>query len=289
MIQVFKLISNRFVQLGLVAGLAVFIGWRVHKTLYPPTHTTSVVHDTTTVEVEKPVLTERIVTKLITDPTQAKLVQSLLKENEELKTKTTALVSTIATLQQIGGVEQGGTIQVIQTGGVEPIREFKDFQLDATYGAGTFSYKLSQTFRTVGTIGRDQSGAPTANVRLFQDTPSGPKEIKAETKVVVANENAVRWLFDPRIQGGFGADQDKRRGGVLLLQTLKRGSSSSAEDTRLAIGSVGAFITNGKVEPILVPVSFNLGRIKHNPLTNIWVGPTIDLNKKVGISVSATF
>jgi hypothetical protein len=48
-------------------------------------------------------------------------------------------------------------------------------------------------------------------------------------------------------------------------------------------------------EPGLLPFSFNLGRIPHQPLTNLWVSPYLGVDvfgrslSRVGVVFSATF
>lgn len=249
--------------------------------------TERVVHDTKEVTVNVPILTEKVVTKVLSDPKQQELVNRVLSENRDLSTKVTQLTSTVAVNHSDGG----GVVTVEPADPHTPTNlagSFKDYQLEANFSQTVFSYKLNQTFNIVTSNGKDDNGRPLSIVRLFQETPKGPVQVPSTTIAIQGNPNAIRFRVSPRIQAGLAIDQDKTKGGLVVLQWLKRGSSTAAEDTSMAFLSPGVTI-NDKVTLTILPVSFNLGTIKHNPLTNLWLSPTYGLNHKFGIAVSATF
>lgn len=263
-----------------VLGVVFGFGWFSHSTLTTPTTQIEVVHDTQQVRVEVPVLTDRVVDRVIIDPKQQVLVNQLLKENHELKTQISSVISTTAQNTTQGS----GTAQEVAGDQVQgyPTFSFKDYQLEATYRGPEFSYKLSQDFRIVSTVGRDRSGKSVGLLRLYQDTPEGPKEIPAQTTVVSADPTGSRWLASPRIQAGVGVDKS----GLVGLQWLKRGKSNDPKDLQWAL-LTPAYAS--KLGVGVLPVSFNLGSLPKQPFTNIWVSPFVSKDKKLGAFLTATF
>lgn len=294
----------------LAAALAVtltFIFWpRGTKVV-----TTQPLPNTIVSVVERPVLTIKEIDKIVTDPVQQKLINSLMIENKALKLEVTSLTSTVATLNTKGGVgiNEGTIREVVDAGNSPKVAHeptpagnlashdpsksfnFKDFQLNAVYsGDGTgFRYDLSQAFTIVTTTGKGKDGHPLSLVKLFQTTPSGQAEISSKTTEVFADPSAPGWHVNPRIHGGVGINDAGHYGGVVAFQWLTFGSTKAAEDSRFAILSPAVGITKASKDLGLLPISFNLGRIKHNPLSNTWFSPTIDLNKRVGVAITATF
>ena len=281
---------------------ALGMGFWIHSKVAQPKTTTTVVHDIEQVKVEVPVLTTKVIDHIIQDPKQQAAINKLMQENNELKLKVTQLTSTIAKNESKGGTDQPipGTITPSpsnpptgnETGGsVIKAFDYKDWQLNANYlsDGSKFSYGLSQTFIIETSTGTSPQGDRVGLVRLFQDTPKGLVPIPAKTTVIQANESMMRWMLSPRVQGGLGMDQDKAKGGFVGLQLLKRGRSKANEDIRFSVGTIGVWVSDSVVKPSLLPVSFNLGSIKRNPLTNLWVSPSIGLDKKMGFIISATF
>lgn len=255
-------------------------------------------------------ITPKVVTEFISDPKQQALISQLLAENKSLKLEVTTLTSTVARLETHGGVkETSGTItpvEVVQpsndrpdggtsptagnVAGADPSRtfNFKDFRLNALYSTDgkAFSYSLTQDFTIVTTVGRARDGSKTSLVKLFTTEASGKQvEVSSKTVALQEAEGSSHWFASPRIQGGAGVSGQGSKVGVVALQWLKHGSSTAAEDTTFAVLSP-AWSTKGLV---LLPVSWNTGRIKHNPFTNLWVSPTLGLDKSVGGVVTATF
>jgi hypothetical protein len=294
--------KNKWAHLGATLLLGIVLGIHLgHRT--PKVTSTEVSKanpQVTETTLASPDLSTKTVTKLITDPAQAKLASSLIKENNALKQEVQTLASTTGTLQSKGGTALGGTItQPDNPPSVEPVPNepkifhFSDYQLNAIYdNVGThFDYTLDQKLSIVSTTSKDSDGKTHVNLRAFQETPSGPKEVPTVTQALIADPGQPHWFVSPRIQGGLGVTfgSPTSKGGVLGLQLLKRGTSKAAEDTTLAILTPELILSSDKVTPGILPISLNLGKIKHNPLTNIWVSPSIDLNHKVGIVFSATF
>lgn len=296
----------------LVGLLALGVGAWLHKHFEAPTTTTTLVGGTPQVKVESPTLTSTIIDRVVTDPTQQAAIDLLLKENNALKIQVTQLTSSTASATSGGGTAQGGALtrpvqgntgasqlppgelqlrpdrqEGVGTGVGPQASEFKDFQLDAKFTTDSFSYNLAQSFRIVESTGKDKSGAQVSLVKLFQDTPKGLVEVPTTTTVVAADPLSSRWMLSPRIQAGIGFNPT--RGGLVILQWLKHGSSSAAEDVSWAFASGAVYISGNTILPVVLPVSFNLGTIKHNPLTNVWISPFVDSSKKFGIVFSATF
>lgn len=275
------------VVVGVVMGIGTF------RYLYPSITTTNIIKDVQTVVVEKPILTERIVDRIIKDPKDQELVRQLLNENKKLKADVIALTVTVATLTTTGGTDKDGVIaktedpsKTVSTE-TQGSYEYKDFQLQATYSPTTFHYDLFQEFRVVTSTGRDNEGNKVGLVKLFQVTPTGLVPVPSTTTAIFADEAVARWRVSPRFQAGI-AKLNTEAGGVVAFQWLKHGKSTAAEDIAFAVGSPALFIGNGKVDIGLLPISFNTGRIKHNPLTNLWVSPMLT-RTRVGAVVSATF
>lgn len=244
-------------------------------------------------------ITEKIVTQYITDPAQAKLAGDLLAENKRLKIQVGTLTSTIALLDEKGGVGiNGGTITEsndLSATNATPESpknlsfSFKDFQLDAAYTSDgkRFSYDLKQGFNIVTTTGVRKDGSKLSIVKLYQDVSGKKVEVSSVTTEIQTLDNPVKWWISPRIQGGFGYVGQKS--GVVALQWLKRGRSVAAEDTTFALLSPGVTVGAGGSSLTILPISFNLGGLKHSPFTNLWVSPTVNLDKNVGVAITATF
>lgn len=278
---------------AIVVALSSLFYWDSHRFTTPViTHPTT---NTTVVEVPK--ITERVVTQFIQDPAQAKLVTDLLAENKRLKLEVSGLTSTVAKLESKGGLNvNGGTITLLPqtTMGVQGVSPtlsvdsylFKDFQLSANYTSNgkSFDYTLAQLFVITTTTGKDVNGHTTQLVKLNQKVNESMVEVPTTTIELQAPSNPNRFYLSPRIQGGLALGFNGKSP-IVAIQWLRRGTSPAAEDTTFSFLSP-ALTTGGLT---LLPVSVNLGRIKHNPFTNIWVSPTVDLKQSIGLAVTATF
>lgn len=298
LVPIINLLKSRLVQLGLIALVGVGGGAYLHSKLSPPTITTTIVHDIKQVRVDVPVLTEKIVDRIITDPREQAAIAKLIKENHELKFKLTQVSSTVATNTTTGSgtpseVVRGTAAEGNPVQGLPPVSNqvyrFNDYQLTATYGPKTFDYKLVQTFIIESTTGKNSKGGSIGIVRLFQDTPKGLVPIPAQTTVIQANENTPRWFVSPRGQVGLGINLDKSRMGLAAFQWLKKGTSRAPEDIRWAVLSPAVSISNAQAVPSVLPFSYNLGSLKYAPVTNIWLSPIVSRTMKVGFVVTTTF
>jgi hypothetical protein len=292
---------SKWAQLALLFLVGFLMGIMLHGCSTSPAKVvTKVIHDTQQVAVEKPVLTEKVVTKLIQDPHQQEVVRALMNQNKELGIQVNVLHTTVASLKSEGGgiptvvppttPSVPPVIEVLPQVCPDPLKEFKDWQLDARYTNTRFDYTLDQKFRVVSSSGRDKQGQQVGFTEVYQVEPQGQSiKVPAATTVIFADESVARWLVSPRIQAGLGVGQDKVKSGVVALQWLKHGKSKAAEDVRWAIGSPSLILSNGKTSPGVLTFSFNAGTIKHSPFTNVWFSHYLDTHKKMGIAVTATF
>jgi hypothetical protein len=246
------------------------------------------------VYVQAPYITPGIIEKVVKDETQAKLIRDLLRETSQLKLKVSSVTSTTAINSTTG---TGTATEVVHhevrpdNSSVSPndsvqVRayEFKDFQLTAKYRGPEFAYTLDQSFRIVTSTSQSKTG-PVSVVKLFQDTPEGPKELKTETQDIHSIPNPVKWWVSPRVQGGLSVDKK----GVITFQWLKKGSSKDPKDLRWAVLSPGLKVDKSGGTALLLPISFNFGNLKYQPFSNVWLSPSVDVNKKLGFALTATF
>lgn len=300
--------KNKLLEWALIVALGIGVDIWIHQHFSKPIISTTVVGGVSQVKVESPTLNPTTIDRVVADPAQQEVINNLLKVNNDLKLKLTQLNSTVATSKTTGGTAKGGNLvqgnqnsvrlesnpnkhdpeagtkasdQVVQP------NEFKDYQLDARYTADAFNYTLTQSFRVVSSLGRDKDGNQVGLVKLFQDTPKGQVEIPTQTTIIFTTPAGSRFIVSPRIQAGVGFNPSK--GGLVAFQWFKHGASPAAEDVKWAFVSPAVYFNGTGVTPVLLPVSFNLGSIKHNPLTNLWVSPFLDKFRKVGVSFTATF
>lgn len=297
-------IKVELIKAGLIGILALGIGMWVTRTYFPATHEVQLTPDTKVVTVEVPVLTDRIVNKIIKDPADQKLIAKLMKENSDLKAKVIGVSVTTATNEVTGGTKEGGTITVPEAEAIPPatvngcpsvddaclkVKLFKDYQLTASYNSEFFSYILNQKFKVVSTTGRNQDGGQFTLVDVYQRTPNGDVKLDAQTQEVVANELVNRLFISPRVNIGVGRLSDTSVGAVAGLQWLKYGRSKAPEDIRFGFATPSIFIKNGGYELGILPISYNVGSIRHMPLiTNVWISPFLS-QTKFGFVVGAQF
>ena len=288
-----RIFKSKITQFILVEAVSIGLGMWVWSYFHPSTHTI-VQGPSTTVTIEKPVLSTVEVEKIITDPAQQSLIRQLFKANSDLKLDIIDLHSTIASLNSSGGTDHGGIIVIPEPDGPKPIGfrfKYTDFQMEATFASlpePKFDYQLNQKFSVVSTTGRAKDGSKIGTVRLYQQTPAGNIEIPSTSTSIYADERTNRWLVSPRIQGGVGLSQSADMFGAVGFQWLKRGKSTAAEDTSFAILSP-TFTFGPSYEVGILPISWNIGTVRHQPFTNLWLSPSISTDKRVGIVLSATF
>jgi hypothetical protein len=250
-----------------------------------------------TVYVDKPVLTEKTIVKYLPAPSQAE-VEKILAENKALKNQVIALNNTLATLATItmAGKENPTKVEPVPDpkNPAQMVNQvtFKDWRLDFKSVGNDTTYKLTQRFSANAVVTKDVDGKLGASVSLFEVGPKEERTPITNTKVtsIVADPGlgAKHWFFSPSIQAGFAYTYDLTTkkslpGGVIGLKWLTRGYTKAAEDGIYSILTPVAFISS-TVEPGVLPVMVNLGRIPHQPFKDLWVGPLVGFTTKGGMS-----
>lgn len=292
--------KSKLVEYGLVvAGVALVAVLAVRGCKGPTVTVTQPLPNTTVVTTTEPTVTIKTVEKVVTDPAQVALIKALLAENSALKVKVTSLTNTVATLNTSGGkgIDGGNIVQVEPDPKREPNQvqgtpsqafKFTDYQLAAAYNSdgSAFTYTLSQEFLVQTTSGYRKDGTKLGLVELYR---KGPKQtlvpIASKTTEIFADERAPHWIVSPSIEGGLGLSTEGKEA-VVGVQWLKRGKSPAAEDSSLALLTPAWSTKQGLT---LLPVSVNIGSIKHVPFKDIWLSPTVGLNKSLGGAITATF
>lgn len=273
-----------------IVGLVLTVGIMWHsKGTTTPSFSHPDAH-TSVVTVSK--LTPKVEAQYVADPQALAEIATLTTENNKLKLEVISLTSSVATDKTSGGVGiNGGVIitlpstQMVAQTIPAPQEEFTfhDYQLSATYSAKpSFTYTLSQDFVVTTTTGRAQNGSLTSLVRLAQKVNGTLVEVPTTTVELQAAPNPRKLYVGPSLQAGFTTDK------VVLvgLQWLKLGNSKAAEDTSWSFLTPALTLKGGLT---ILPVSYNLGGVKHSPFSNLWVSPTVGLDKTVGASISVTF
>jgi hypothetical protein len=272
-------------------ALAAVIGIAVYRHFQIPPATVVQTNDHTVTEyVNVPVLNEKTITKYLPNPKDKAAIDALLAENSALKLRITSLTDTVATLQSQGS----GTIVAEPTPNGQNNYHFSDYRLDFKTDLKTADYTLSQKFLIVTTTAKDDKGKPVTLVNVYEEGPNGERRpIQAQTTALFANEQANRWYTKMNVQGG--AALGPQNGALVGLQWLKRGTSQAPNDTRWAVATPVVFASQDIKEPGLLPLSFNLGTVPHQPFTNIWFSPYMGFNinergiSRFGFALTATF
>jgi hypothetical protein len=248
----------------------------------------------TTVQVPVPVITEKVVTKYIRVEDQA-AATALLAENDKLKIKVDQLSVSLAEAQSRGHGESTTTIIPPTATTPEEVRvTFKDWRLNFVSVNNKVNYTLTQKFSIVNTVGRDKQNVPTNLVRLYEIDAAGERVPipVTETTTVAATANLPQTYVKLTVQGGVGYANGQRV--LILTPWLKRGRSTATEDTRWAFVTPAISLAKDEQAVGIAPVSFNLGSLPRQPLTNLWVSPFvgtttgIGINQK-GVAISVTF
>jgi len=285
--------------LGILAhGCAVGL-WNHYHPFTPQVITKTLEH-TTTVLVPGPITTTTV-DKLvyIKDKTEAK---ALLQENAKLHVKVNELTETLASATSHGGGPVEPTIVTVTQDVPTPVH-FKDWRLNFTSDGKVAAYDLTQKFEVISTTGRDKAGKPLALVKLFEVGPGTKKTlIPSETTAVLTDDTLPSWHVSPAIIAGFIAGYDvagpvhsTAKGGLVGVQWLKRGRTSSAEDSVLALATP-VYMISATPQIGVLPFSVNLGHIKHQPLKDLWLSPYVGAGfssfttiRTVGVAITATF
>ena len=251
------------------------------------------------VYVDKPVLTEKIVTKYVTDRAE---VQKVLMENAYLENQVTHLNETITVLKA-GGAGQIVYVDKPVPGETRTVREatFKDWRLDFKAVDTQATYTLNKKFETISTVGKDKQGKPFVTTKVLEVGPGDTKTLLTNTNAVtvIANtkDGKTHWFFTGSVQGGFAfatnAEGAQAPGGVVGLKWLTKGYTKSAEDGVFALATPVVYLTKETQEVGVLPVSFNVGRIPKQPFRDLWVSPLLTFGSKglshYGAAIVATF
>lgn len=285
---VIRALKIKAVRTAIYVVLAAGVGAHLYGYLAPPKTVERVVDNVKTVYVDRPVLTEKIITNIIADPADKRAIRELLAQNELLKLNVTGLTQVIAELKATGGGP--GTVVTDPTGVLAfSFHDFRvDFAVTGLQQTPTMNYELHQKFKVFVTSGRGKDGKPLNLASVSEVTPSGLVPLTIEVTNVFADQTSNHWLISGRIQAGFGVlfpAVDK--GGVIAFQWLKRGRSESAEDVGFAVLSPAVFV--GKTVGYgVLPVSVNLGRLPRQPFRDVWVSPFFS-RTRAGVVLTATF
>lgn len=283
-----------------VVALAVLASFTVYKVLtrVPDVQIVQTTPTVKTVYVNVPVLDTKTITKFVSDPKDKAEIQRLLALNKKLGADVVQLTNTVAELQSHG---DGNVTVTPPTGSTPALTKFKDWRLNFTTDGKTAHYDLTQKFQVLSTTGRDKDGKRIALINLFEIGPQGEKfpMSKVETTAIFADETKSHWLVSPAIQAGLSVTRDANArtvtGGVIGLQWLKKGRTKSAEDSSVSLLTPVAFISGDVREVGMLPVSVNLGRLKHQPFKDIWVSPYVGFDwstrnlSRLGLGLTATF
>ena len=276
--------------MGLIVGLIALSIWLWRR---PPRVEVVTRDHTTTVTVDRPVIQTREVVRYVADPEGAK---ALMAELEAAHADAILLHETIAKLEAQGS---GSVVYVDRPvpGTTQTVREahFVDWRLRFDAIGDQASYALTQTFEAQAIFGRNSTGQPTGSVRLYE---IGPGETRtpldvARTTIVAATPSASRWRVGFALQAGAAATlagwhESVQAGAVAGVAWLRRGSSGAAEDNTVAIGTPVIYLGGSSVEPGLLPVSINLGRLPRQPLRDVWLSPLVTPHR-AGLALTATF
>lgn len=264
--------------------LAFLIGW-YQRPLPPDTiQVTSPVPGVTTIQVPVPVLTEKTVTKYVGVEDRNEML-ALLAENDKLKIKVDQLSVSLAAARSMGqGTSTTTVIPATPTAPQETRVAFKDWRLDFLSVNNNVTYTLTQKFAVVNSVGRDKHNVPTNLIRLYE---IGPKNERVAipvttTTTVAATGNAPHLYTRLTLQGGVGYTD--RQQVFVLTPWLKYGRSTALEDTRWAFLTPAVALSSAQQSLGLAPVSFNIGSIPRQPLTNLWLSPYLGTTTGTGIN-----
>lgn len=281
-----------------VVGVLVVQHWRHRPTVavqtVAPGVTSAVVNDTS--------LTPKEVTKVVSDPKDKALIAALMAQLAALKATPQSVVVTTARSESTGGGRVTTAPPEVATiiADAPPTitgMHYKDYRLqfDADLVNREVTYTLSQRFETVVATGRRADGTPLALAQLYElnETNERVPVPTVSTVGVFADETAPHWMRKLAVQGGLAVTRDavgaSANGAVVAAQWLKHGRTADASGVTYAILSPALVIAPGVTDIGILPVSVNLGRIPHQPFSNIWLSPFVAKSQRLGVTVTATF
>lgn len=274
--------------------------------------------DPITKVIEVPV--EKITTKTVTQYVKVEdraVAKQLLADNEKLKTTVQQLTVSLAEATSKG---QGETIITIPSTTPEtppqiievPVEvKFKDWRLNFQSVGTSGTYTLSQKFSILNTVGRNENNVPVNVVRLFEIGEHGERLPipTVETTTISVQPDQMRFYLKPTLQAGIGilpewitvvtpmttgGTTKYPVSGVIAVPWWKRGTTRAVETTRYAYLTPAMTINGEQVVLGLLPISANLGTLKHVPFTDLWVSPFVGISsknstKKFGLVFTTTF
>lgn len=228
--------------------------------------------NTTVTDVPK--ITEKTVAPiLVKDPADQKLIAQLLKENAQYKLTVTELTAARGDETSTGTLTpaepSGPTTVTVQ---VPAPFDFKDYRLDVQSDGSKVSYTLHQQFEALLASGRAKNGQRISTVNLFELGPGSTRtQIPLQIHEVATDETRPHFMIGLRLHAGAAWDGDKTF--LVGASWLQRGRTWDPKDSRW---SFLAPAVTGKGFALL-PASFNLGTLPHQPTSNIWIGPLVGL------------
>ena len=257
--------------------LAACLGIAIYHHFVPKITVTQLEPTVKVVTVDKPILTNSVITKILSDPKDKAAISALLAENKADKLAVEQLTQALATLQQTGS---GVVVAVPPDKPGEPISyHYKDWHLDFLTDTKTANYTLSQNFEVLTSTGRDKNGQAGSLVKVFEIGANGeriPMKV-TNTVAIIANPLSPHWMVHANVQGGIAAGLDstgtETTGATVGFQWFKHGSTTATQDISYAILTPVILLAPKVVDAGLAPVQFNLGTLPHQPFTNLWVSP----------------
>lgn len=270
-------------------------------TILPPAIIARPAPNVTTITVPEPIFSERVIKTYIKQEDHA-AVTALKKENAQLKIDVQTL--SIALAQYQG---QGSGVIIVNdlsnTTGV-PAFTFKDWRLMFRGEGTTASYTLTQQFKIYNTVGKTRHGITTNLIRLYEVGPNNQQfpVPTVETTTFVQPPPTEGWYTKLSVQGGWAGlsivsantPSTPTGTGVVALPWLKHGTTRATEETRWAFLTPALAVSKTERTVGLLPVSFNLGTLRHQPFSNVWVSPFIGTTtgatvNRAGFVLSVTF
>lgn len=170
------------------------------------------------------------------------------------------------------------------------------------------TYTLRQKFVITNTIGQDENNLLTNDIKLFELDKEGKElPINTTSSYTIATKKLdtrpkPKLYVKPTLQGGVAVLPDSAQispntttsAFSVSIPWWKRGTARAVETTRYAYLTPTATVNNGEVTVGVSPISFNLGTVKHLPITDLWSSPYIGVSlknnqKKFGIVFGTTF
>lgn len=237
----------------------------------------------TTITVPEPIFSERVI-NTFTKVEDRTAIKKLEDENKKLKVEVSSLLIALAQYKSQGsGTIIVGDLSTLPPQGL-PEFSFTDWRLVFRGKGTTASYTLSQQFKVYNTIGKNRDGVPTNIIHLYE---IGPQKEQlpiqtVETLTLVEPSPSEGWYTKPTVQAGWASiapttttSITPTASGIVAIPWLKHGKTRTTEDTRWAFFTPTFAVSKTERTIGVMPVSFNLGTLPHQPFSNVWVSPFI--------------